>query len=322
MRAVALAQVARAHGGRTTFVMASDAVACAIPRGYGFSVEAIAPDLAPDTEAALIAAAAPGEAWAVVDGYALGDRVKVLRRWGLRVCLVDDAPDGMAAGVDADLWIRPGLGLAGTAPNALAGLRYAPLRAELRGARRTAADAGSSGPIRLVVLSGGSDAGGLTGRVLAALAATGDELPPMEVLAILGPAAPMPAPASTASWPDHLALEVVRAPRDLSARLAGATLAITAAGTTALELLCLGVPPLVVTVVDNQVGVAARIAALGAGVDLGTPAELTPRKVGRAIRSVLAARAAFVEAGRALVDGGGARRVVAAIARAARRAAA
>jgi UDP-2,4-diacetamido-2,4,6-trideoxy-beta-L-altropyranose hydrolase len=321
MRAVALAQAARSAGGRVTFVMPADGVASAIPERYGFQVEQIASDLGPEAEAATIVAAASGDAWVVVDGYALGDRVRLLRRRGLRVCLVDDAPEGMAAGADADLRIRPGVGLQADAPRALCGPRYAPLRAEFRRARLAAVVASRpSQPARLVILTGGGDVGRLLGRVLDVLAWAVGTLPPLEILAVLGPSAPEPASDAVAALSDRMPIEIVRAPRDLIARLVGATLAITAAGTTALELLCLGVPPLMVTVVDNQAGVGSRIAGLGAGIDLGAPADLTPGDLARAIRQVLSARAPFVRAGQALVDGGGARRVVAALAWASRRA--
>jgi spore coat polysaccharide biosynthesis predicted glycosyltransferase SpsG len=322
MRAIALAEVARRRRGHVTFVMPTDGLASAIPSRYGFAVEPVAADLGPEREAALIEARAPADAWVVVDGYALGDRVRPLRRRGLRVCLVDDAPGGMSAGAEADLWISPGFGAAARARNALAGPRYAPLRAELRQTRLAAvAESGTPRRVRLVVLTGGGDVGGLLGRVIEALGQAA-ALPPMEVLAVLGPAAPEPDAAAVASLATRMPIELVRAPSDLAARLSRSDLAITAAGTTVLELLCLGVPPLMVTVVANQMGVASRIANLGAGIDLGVPAELRPAELARAILQVLASRAQFVRVGRALVDGGGARRVIAVIARAAKRASA
>jgi spore coat polysaccharide biosynthesis predicted glycosyltransferase SpsG len=307
MRSLAVAHAIRARGGRPTFVMADDPVASEIPRARGFAVRSVGGEGAA-VEARTLAGEAPG-AWVVLDGYALGDRVRPLARAGLRVCLIDDTPAGMPEGPAARLWIRPGLALQGPAGGALCGPRWAPIRPEIRRARLLLDGASRAGrPPRLAILSGGSDAGRVLARALGALIEAAPALPPFEVVAIVGPAADeprLPAPP--------FPLELARAPVDLAARLAACTLAVTAAGTTVLELLCLGVPPLMLTVVDNQEGVAARVAAAGAGIDLGRPEDLNGSALGAAIGRALEERPRMARRGRALVDGGGARRIAAAM---------
>lgn len=307
MRAVAVGEAARARGARVILAVTDDPIAVSIARARGFAVQPVADGLDPDAEARALTEDLPPGSWAVLDGYALGDRVEPLARRRLRVCLIDDTPVGMASGPAADLWVRPGLALAAPSARALCGLRYAPLRAEFRQARLhpPAGSARIERP-RIAVLSGGSDAGDLLARVLDCLSVAADRLPPLEIEAIVGPAAPVPQLP-----PGGPPVRVLRAPADLVARLMGAALAITAAGTTILELLCLGTPPLMLAVVDNQRGVPARIAAHGGGVDLGEPRGLSPGRLCNAITRVLEHRPRFSEAGRRLVDGGGARRLLA-----------
>ncbi|WP_322522123.1 hypothetical protein SR882_04360 [Guyparkeria halophila] len=99
--------------------------------------------------------------------------------------------------------------------------------------------------------------------------------------------------------------------------------ALIAGGTTTYELAAVGIPFLVVTLVENQRAQAAAWADLGAAVDLGSVDE---RSVGdRAVTAVDAlvrdagACQAMRQAGRRQVDGRGAERILEALAQSPRR---
>jgi len=313
VRSVALAEAAARRRMLVRFVMREDAHASDIPRAHGFPVDVLPAALPSGEEAAWLAARASGtpRAWFVVDGYHLGGLVPALRARGARVCAVCDDPAGPGAAAQADLLVNPSPAAITEADadgrRLLVGPRYAPLRASFRRARLGRTTAGQKPWPRLLLLSGGSDVAGLTVRVLGALRAAA-ALPPFEIVIVLGPSSPAPPPELVVG-------EVVRAPRDMAALMASADLAITAAGTSVLELACLGVPALMVTVVGNQAGVAAALEAAGAGLDLGPCDALTPPALLHALARAARERDAWSAAARALVDGGGARRVVAALCR-------
>jgi spore coat polysaccharide biosynthesis predicted glycosyltransferase SpsG len=323
MRAMSLAEAARRRGAAPRFVMHSDGIANAIPASQGYPVDVIPRDLAPDVEAAWLAPRLAPGAWIVVDGYGLGGLVSPLRARGLRVCAIDDAPGGTAGMAGADLLVNPSVcapvpraGGDAPGPRALSGPRYAPVRGSFRRMRvaggRQPLDPGR--PARLLILSGGSDVAGLTARVLGLLGEAGSPFPALQVSVVLGPAASLPAPELLTPASRRITVGLVQGPREMASLMADADLAITAAGTSVLELLCLGVPPLMVTVVGNQAGAAAAVAGAGAGIDLGTPGALAADTLAVAIQDALARHAALAAAGKRLVDGGGARRVIAALA--------
>jgi RimJ/RimL family protein N-acetyltransferase len=100
---------------------------------------------------------------------------------------------------------------------------------------------------------------------------------------------------------------------DMPALMADADIALAAAGSTSWELAFMGLPAIVVSVADNQDAVADSLVRHGSAVSLGRAADVDPG-VARLVVAQLAAdrstRAEMAAAGRALVDGRGAQRVV------------
>jgi RimJ/RimL family protein N-acetyltransferase len=92
-----------------------------------------------------------------------------------------------------------------------------------------------------------------------------------------------------------------------------AAVALAAAGTTCLELALFGVPMVLVSVADNQVIGATALAEKGAATYLGELPGVAPAAAANALVDLWrdeGRRAAMGAAGRTLVDGGGAPRVV------------
>ena len=203
----------------------------------------------------------------------------------------------------------------------LRGSRYAPLRERVIDARRRATDdtAAAAGiPVEevaraVLVVMGGSDPVGLAPAAVDLLARTGLAL---EVTAIaVGENAER---ARAAARGSALSLNVLAPAGDLVAMMSRHDLVISAAGTSVWELCCIGVPMAVLWAVDNQRGGYDQVVAAGAAVGLGGP-ELGGSEPSGHERAVGLLRTALTDsrvradlalAGRRVVDGLGAWRVV------------
>lgn len=193
----------------------------------------------------------------------------------------------------------------------LLGIDYAPMRAQVRAARaRRASEVHDvSRGARVLIVMGGTDATGAAGT-LAALCVAADGVEHVGVI------------ASEQSWyavreEAGREVELIAPSPAFLDRAADADLVVSAAGTTAWELTCIGVPSLLVAVVENQR--AGYEAALDVGIarGLGTLAEVRddPQAARVAVESAVAdlrSGRSWAETGRTLVDGQGAGRIVAA----------
>jgi spore coat polysaccharide biosynthesis predicted glycosyltransferase SpsG len=191
----------------------------------------------------------------------------------------------------------------------LRGARYAPIRKRVLDASRTN-ERGAVARSVLVVM-GGTDPCGLAPAAVGLLAATGVEL--RATVIAVGEIAER---VRTAAAGSRVTLDILAPVDDLPATMARQDLVISAAGTSVWELCCIGVPMALVWAVDNQREGYDQVVAAGAAVGLGGPELGGSRRddavVGR-LRSVLTdsrARADLALAGRAIVDGLGAWRVV------------
>jgi spore coat polysaccharide biosynthesis predicted glycosyltransferase SpsG len=331
LRLVALAEAATEAGHEVIFAVRNDPVGPELPARRGFQVERVPDELSLDGEPEWLAGlVADGgrRGWAVVDGYRFDGRyLAAVRAAGPRVAAIDDLGVGK---YPIDLVVNPNLYAPRLDLDALPstvrllGPRYALLRREFLAVR----DAGHAlhgapsgrrrpegAPLALLLAFGGSDPAGLTARTIDLLAAVIDHLPPIEVTAAVGPAQRAPEAVRAAAARAPYPIAVVEAGERMAELYRDADLAIAAAGSGALEMLCVGLPPLVVAAVSQQGQAAREIAARGAGLDLGDARELGASRLLAALRiaQVPGKRASFVAAGQALVDGRGAARVVEAL---------
>jgi UDP-2,4-diacetamido-2,4,6-trideoxy-beta-L-altropyranose hydrolase len=254
------------------------------------------------------------ESWIALDGYQFEHACQQrLRRSGLKLLVIDDYAHLPA--YDADLLLNQNPGSEKlhyqTPPETvlLRGGRYVLLRREFLQARRAEVADAPALATRLLVTLGGADPDNVTLAVLAALQLLE---PPVQAKIVAGPANPHLALLREWLQGRALAAELRTDVADMAPLMQWADLAVTAGGGTCWELACLGVPALVVTLADNQRGVAQAMAAGGAGVDLGWHHGLTPEKLACAIGELArdrSRRQAMRVAGRALVDGLGADRV-------------
>ena len=192
----------------------------------------------------------------------------------------------------------------------LRGSRYTPVRQRVIDARQRAADDNGGGPVArsVLVVMGGTDPLGLAPVAVELLARTGLAL---EVTAIaVGENAQR---ARTAAEGSRLSLNVLAPVDDLAAMMSAHDLVISAAGTSVWELCCIGVPTAVVWAVDNQREGYDRVVAAGAAIGLDGPGVGGDDRAVDLLRRALTdsrVRADLVLAGRNVVDGLGAWRVV------------
>lgn len=160
---------------------------------------------------------------------------------------------------------------------------------------------------RVLLTFGGSDPLGLTGRILRLLEHRRE---PMEIRVVTGLLAESDIPISRRHQ-----VEVLRDVEDMASLMLGADVALAAAGQTVFELAACGCPALCLQVADNQRYTGALVQELGAAsvrdARTVTDAQLAG-DIDRLWRDA-ALRREMSRAGQSAVDGGGVRRVSAAL---------
>jgi len=269
-----------------------------------------------DARACRGALAPLGADWLVVDHYALDARWEAaLEPVCARQLAIDDLADrphraalllDVNAGrraEDYDRWLPAG-------SRRLIGPRYALLRPEFAEARAASLQRRRQPALRHILVSmGGVDLPDASSAALAGLQATA--LPAdASVTVVMGSGSPwldkVRAQAAALRWPAEVLVDV----SDMAQQMQRADLAIGAAGGTAWERCCLGLPAVVVVLAENQRPGARALAAAGA-------AQLVERvdDLARRLPACLAAwssPAALAQAGQraaGLVDGQGTARV-------------
>lgn len=255
----------------------------------------------------------------VLDGYLLdpgcGSR---LRAAGVTVLAVSDGPFG--AEQEADIVLDQNLGATvdpGRAATSLAGLDYVLFRDQVLRRRRDPDSPGSSAPVgdppRVLTVFGGTDPYAAGPVVVPLLLATGLAL---HVVCVAARPEIAERLRALETGPGQT-VEVVAPVEDLAALAVTCDLAVTAAGSSVWEFLCLGVPAGLVCVTDNQAVGYDAVAARGVAGPVGLLSALRDDPAARAaaveeLRRLVedpTVRRELTERGQRLVDGRGRRRV-------------
>jgi UDP-2,4-diacetamido-2,4,6-trideoxy-beta-L-altropyranose hydrolase len=261
---------------------------------------------------------APAKPWVALDGYhfpAVCQRA--IRRLGCRLLMIDDLAQHST--YHADLVLNQNLGAeqytyrcAGKTP-LLLGSQYVLLRPEFQswqGWPRTTPPLAT----KILVTLGGADPRNTTSLVIEALSQL--DVPGLKARVIVGAANVHAAEiqrraAKMGNW-----VELLTSAPDMPSLMAGADLAVAAAGLTCWELAFMQLPALLLVIADNQEPLAAQAAQAGMAHSLGWARQQTAVSLDTAIRGLCPnqfQRASQSRAGRRLVDGGGAQRVVSAM---------
>lgn len=282
----------------------------------------LAVDWSDDAGACRAVLAGPRPDWLVVDHYALDARWEaVLAPQVGRVLAIDDLADrahradlllDVNAGrraEDYDRWLAPGT------PR-LIGPSFALLRPEFAAARPAAlARREDAAPRHVLIAMGGVDLPDASSAALDGLCAS--RLPAdARITVVMGAGAPALARvrerAAALPWPCEVAVEV----DDMAGRMARADLAVGAAGGTAWERCCLGLPSIVVVLADNQRDGARALAEAGAAQLVESVADLAAQLPGCVDAwSAPGALARASQRAAALCDGLGTARVIEAMVR-------
>ena len=218
--------------------------------------------------------------WLVVDHYALDRRWEnVLRPSCRRLMVIDDLADRPH---DCDLLLDQNLGrtaadyggLLDANTVTLIGPQYALLRPEFAQLRAESLARRSNPQLRhLLITMGGVDQDNVTGRVLDALKAC--PLPEdLQITVVMGPHAPwleqVQMQAGQMSRPTTVLVGVA----DMARLMVDSDLAIGAAGGTAWERCCLGLPSLNLVVAENQQAGASALQKAGAAIVMQSTMEI------------------------------------------------
>ncbi len=320
MRCLALAQAWIDAGGRALF--ASHALPEALARRLaeeGIAVEAVTaePGSPEDARQCAALALARRAAWVVTDGYGFGDTYHTpLCAGGFRVLTFDDK--GHLERYVVDLVLNPNIqageidyGARAPHTRLLLGCRYAPLRREFRAAP---AAPRLHPPLarRLLLMLGGSDPHGHTGRLLGSLTRPG--APELEITVVAGPTNRARAELARRWRGAEDRVRVLVDVREMTPLILAADLAVSSAGSAVWEMARFGTPMVLGAMLDVEVLLASRLARAGGCLYLGPLDELEPERLIATLAALLSdrdARARLGETAVALVDGQGAARVVA-----------
>jgi UDP-2,4-diacetamido-2,4,6-trideoxy-beta-L-altropyranose hydrolase len=310
-RVLALAEEAAGRGLSCRFALNDDAAARAFVERRGFAAVAGVPRSLEEEGSFLVSAAAGAPLISDLRGKDPAF-YRGLREAGVGLCAFDD----MGEAIVAQLVVNCGA----AEPPAryeeiwppqrfLLGTRYVPLPPAYAAEPPPADDPGRT---RLLVTFGGSDADDYAARALEAL----DELEPLEVDLVLGPAYPFVEATRELAARSRHRVDVHAPAPDMLPLYRRARLALAAGGITQYELLGQGVPTVSVPHVAREKVESDAFAARGAVVTFSV-GEL---RAGGAVVGELGRlwrdedrRRELAEAGRALVDGRGAARVLDAV---------
>ncbi|MDD5470080.1 MAG: UDP-2,4-diacetamido-2,4,6-trideoxy-beta-L-altropyranose hydrolase [Candidatus Peribacteraceae bacterium] len=314
MRCLALAQAAHDAGHRTFFLMIPGAEQLKIRlRAEGCDVrELSAKRGSPEDARETAALCKEYSAHAVVDGYAFNDAYQqILREENIFVLLIDDY--GQAQTYAANIILNQN----SYAPNLrhlykkrpdgsklLLGSEYILLRREfcsLKPAPNIPATVKN-----ILVTFGGSDVQNMTVRAVASLRSSVNSA---RITVVVGSANTHAATIEAAGK----GMTVVRDTKNMPELMANSDLALAAAGTTSYELAYMGVPMLLCALAENQRPVAKNLEKQGIAHVLKEKDLENPDAIAQIVRTLSQdqmLRRQMSEKGRALVDGGGARRVL------------
>jgi UDP-2,4-diacetamido-2,4,6-trideoxy-beta-L-altropyranose hydrolase len=264
---------------------------------------------------------APSESiWVALDGYHFDYRYQqAVRAAGARLLLIDDIAH--LGQYYAEVLLNQNLGAEqldyACDPDTvlLLGPSYALLRPEFQ--RWTSFQRATPKRVRkLLVTLGGADPDNVTGTVIAALGRL--DLPRLEVKVLVGAAnrhlKALRRQIGHHSEGSRPQIELLTDVSDVAPLMAWADLAVSAAGITCWELAFMQLPAVLLAVADNQEPIARQVSAAGVAISLGQAEQLTADAIAKAVVNLSYnrdRRARQARAGRRLVDGRGAERVVA-----------
>ncbi|MBN1574485.1 MAG: UDP-2,4-diacetamido-2,4,6-trideoxy-beta-L-altropyranose hydrolase [Deltaproteobacteria bacterium] len=322
MRCLALAQGWQDRGGRVVLLLGEETASVRERwRGEGMEVEVISADPGGDKDAVKTAdfARASGADWIVVDGYRFDARYqRIIKETGQRLLFLDDY--GHADHYYADIVLNQNIQAHEELYKKrepytvlLLGTDYVLLRREFlkrRGYGREIPEVAK----KILITMGGSDPDNCTMKVLEALSLL--KLRDIEAMVVIGGENPHYEDLKSRVTGAPFSIRLERNVTNMPELMAWADLAISAGGSTVWELAFMGLPAIIVVLVDNQRGAALGVSEKGAGISLGFCSRVVPQEIAESVYSLLNSyedRLSMKKNGNKLVDGDGVKRVISAL---------
>ena len=249
----------------------------------------------------------PDAAALLIDGYSFTESDQQRWRAAKPLLTIDDLaahPQSADLVVNQILDFPAAQYVTATHTRLLLGHPYVLLRREFRNAIARPPEP------RIVLTFGGSDPAQLSARMANALIARCQDR--LQIVAGTGVSASLRHELEQLAR-SHPQVELHVDVREMADLLAGASLCVTAAGTTVWEAMALGVPIAAIAVADNQRPVLAGLERRRAGLSLGWHEDLNFQAAAQRIIELLAEpqrRSELAQRGRALIDGRGVYRVI------------
>lgn len=321
VRCLALAEALRREGWSCSFVCAEDSAAAAPALRQNGRELVVIPRNEADDPRLLRERWPDGRGLLVVDHYGLDAGFETAcRGWAGRILVIDDLADREH---DCDFLLDSALNpasnnYASLVPGScrfLFGPRFAPLRPGFREARALAARRReqSDGLSSALLGFGASDAMNLTPPTLKAIARSGLDI---RIDVVLGAAAGNFEEVEELAMDLPLNITLFKAVDNMAERMCAADLAFGAAGSTAWERCCLGLPAIMIIAAENQRMIASGLASAGAAQVVSAPRDGLVEALSQAVGELAAAPARLREMSQrafSLCDGRGAERVAEAL---------
>ena len=317
MRCMALAQAWKAKGGNATFISFSDSAPMRSRlEDEGFTViEVEKPHPHPgDWKTFAEVLEAHPDSPVVLDGYHFDTGYQArIKDSGHRSLVIDDIAH--LKRYHADLVLNQNINAVSSIyacdPGTvfLLGPRYALLRSEFYEQRNRGREIPDAA-LRIMVVMGGSDPDNITLKVLQTLKKL--DLPGLDVRIVAGPANPHQNSLREAIGTSGDSFRLAADVRDMPALMAWADLAVSGSGSTCWEMAFMGLPAVVFSLADNQVGIAKGLHELGIVVNLGPYGTSSGADLSGCLRRLIhdrEMRREMCRRGRELVDGCGPERV-------------
>ena len=318
MRCLALAQVWRRAGGEVTFLMASSTdFTTKRLDSEGFEILKVpaSPGTRDDANQIRNMALERRATWIVIDGYHFSaGYVASAKSAKWKILRVEDEPGAefeladaiLNQNVDAENSTYPEQ----TRSELLLGPRFALLRAEFAGAWQSGREIPATAS-KVLLTTGGGDPKNLLPRLIEAIKLSSAKL---QAKLVVG-TAPDKDLLPPSSYKSEDSIELVVGSHDMVPLEAWADIAVGAAGSTCWEFCALGLPSILIDVVENQRAIAERLSDRGICIHIPFQ-EATPKRIAQQIDRLIASpllRDEMSRRGKNLVDGHGAYRVVGAM---------
>ncbi len=323
MRCLALAEEWKNRGGRVIFVghLDSDFLKGTIEnRGFQHMAIKVPGGSKQDRIKTVktlerINAAAKRDGLVVIDGYQFGhDYQAGLRKHCPRTMVICDYPEQGAFSSDyllnQNINARPDAYTYEKDTELLFGPRYALIRPEFIRWRRHDKSIPAKAK-NILITMGGADPWNATITFLDILEKIGEQ--DLDIKTIVGHACPHRPAIQEMVARSRMNIQICQSVTNMPELMTWSDLAITAGGSTCLELALLGIPFAAVVVADNQALPAAGVSKRKIGINLGLLSALEGKIVADQIGALIydgGKRAQFSANGKKTVDGFGARRVL------------